>query len=352
MKRLVHTLAFIITFCLGLQAQQYGETQVNNDRTFGQGFITWWRILTGPSDSGNFTHLGIFIDEFNNATQARMALYDHDPADVEPNNLLGSVVINLTNDAYNEVSLSTPVTLAPNTWYWIGVRGNQNMRSGAFTPQNWPYTAKYISSSYNASWPDPAPAAQSSIFNPNNHTVYVVGNAQTLPIKLEAFIATKVDETAVLKWATLSEINNEGWNIQRSTNGFTWETIAWMNGSGNTQERKVYWFTDKNPAAGLNFYRLEQMDYDGSKSYSNHHRLEFKGESLIEVFPNPVRDFVYHRGLERGTVEITNNLGVFITVKEVYENEAIDVADLREGLYYFHFTDGIRNEVFPIIKVE
>lgn len=115
-----------------------------------------------------------------------------------------------------------------------------------------------------------------------------------LPVELVNFTARKQDnQTALLSWETASEINNEGFEIERgltdNSGHLTWETVDFIVGHGTTTQNRSYEFLDRNPMHGINYYRLRQLDFDGNFSYSEIRTLNFKKEDtkVGAIFPNP-----------------------------------------------------------------
>ncbi|BDS14622.1 T9SS type A sorting domain-containing protein [Aureispira anguillae] len=111
-----------------------------------------------------------------------------------------------------------------------------------------------------------------------------------LPVELIAFNAKRSNAILVqLDWATATEINNEGFYIERMLapeNEF--ETIAYVEGQGNTVQQTLYQLTDENPYTGMSYYRLRQVDFDGTISYSEIRAVAGKAlEADLSVFPNP-----------------------------------------------------------------
>jgi autotransporter-associated beta strand protein len=89
-----------------------------------------------------------------------------------------------------------------------------------------------------------------------------------LPISLTSFTGKAVDKNILLNWATASEINNNYFEVMHSADGKTFSATGKVNGSGNSTEAKNYSFTDENPAAGTNYYKLVQHDFDGKTTSS------------------------------------------------------------------------------------
>jgi Secretion system C-terminal sorting domain len=121
-------------------------------------------------------------------------------------------------------------------------------------------------------------------------------NFNTLPVELSGFSVAKKDNGAVINWATATEINNEWFEIERSTDGKEFTTIALLGGNGTTAEKSNYSFTDKlkNVTASVVYYRLKQIDIDGNFTYSSVRTLKLTNENAkaaaINIFPNPVTD--------------------------------------------------------------
>lgn len=94
----------------------------------------------------------------------------------------------------------------------------------------------------------------------------IVPNISVLPISLSSFTAKPLNKTVLLNWQTASETNNEYFELQRSADGKSFTKIATVNGAGDTGDEKSYSFTDENPFAGNNYYKLVQYDRDGKST--------------------------------------------------------------------------------------
>ncbi len=118
---------------------------------------------------------------------------------------------------------------------------------------------------------------------------WVKTSSTPLPVELSYFEVEKQGKTAVLTWETASEENNMGFHIQRSSNGFEFETIGWVDGAGSTLDIQEYRFVDEEPMMGINYYRLIQEDWDGTTSPSDVRKVVFEGETSANLFPNPIK---------------------------------------------------------------
>jgi hypothetical protein len=115
-----------------------------------------------------------------------------------------------------------------------------------------------------------------------------------LPVELISFSARYRESKVVLNWATATEINNDGFEIEHSQNGASFETIGWVPGNGNSKDRIDYQFIHDNPFIGVNYYRLKQYDFDGAFEYSPlvtvNVQPDPKGKIQVKVWPNPVEN--------------------------------------------------------------
>ena len=116
------------------------------------------------------------------------------------------------------------------------------------------------------------------------------GICGVVPVELTSFIASINNDQVLLKWETATEVNNYGFNIERSVNDDGWEKMGFVEGHGNSNSPKQYSFTDKNPVGGSVFlYRLKQIDIDGKYEYSDEIEVEIIPDefALYQNFPNP-----------------------------------------------------------------
>ena len=97
----------------------------------------------------------------------------------------------------------------------------------------------------------------------------------TLPVKFLSFNGIVQNNQSLLTWSTASERNNKGFNVQKSTDGQTFNTIGFVAGHGTTTTNNNYTFSDDKLVSGNNYYRLQQVDLDGNTNYSSVIKLEF-----------------------------------------------------------------------------
>jgi hypothetical protein len=126
----------------------------------------------------------------------------------------------------------------------------------------------------------------------NRLIVYSNGSVQPpLPVELARFTASTSGESVDLRWSTTSEDNNAGFDVERSTDGETFTTIGFEPGVGTTEEAQSYRFVDGDaPFSTTLFYRLRQVDTDGTFEYSPVVEVQVtpSAVALLPVAPNPV----------------------------------------------------------------
>lgn len=116
-----------------------------------------------------------------------------------------------------------------------------------------------------------------------------------LPVEMSSFSSNVVNNNVILKWSTVNESNNYGFEIERSlAKGWLeneWTKVGFVNGSGTTNNSSSYSFTDKNLTAGKYNYRLKQIDFNGNYNYHNLSNDVIVGLpekiSLAQNYPNP-----------------------------------------------------------------
>lgn len=122
-----------------------------------------------------------------------------------------------------------------------------------------------------------------------------IQNSITLPVELISFTGTKQAEEVLLKWVTASEKNSDYFVVEKSTDGINFTAIGNVSAAGNSNKILNYSLTDKTPWIGENYYRLKQVDKDGTYEYSGIVHVEFYAtKSFVNnIHPNPVNNNLY-----------------------------------------------------------
>ncbi|NCU05024.1 MAG: T9SS type A sorting domain-containing protein [Chitinophagaceae bacterium] len=137
-------------------------------------------------------------------------------------------------------------------------------------------------------------------------TPLYVSGLVSLPVELVDFSARKNNNNDVdLKWKTSLENNNKGFDVQRSSDAASWNTIGFVNGKGNSTIENNYLFTDKTAPAGKNYYRLLQIDYDGNKKYSSIAYVDLPQKAYYAITNNPGKGIYQIRIASAEKVELS-----------------------------------------------
>ncbi len=163
-----------------------------------------------------------------------------------------------------------------------------------------------------------------------------------LPVEFIDFHAEKAAASTVnLYWQTASEINNEGFEVQHSTDGRNWNEIGFVAGKGDINERNSYRFNHQEALNGLNYYRLKQIDFDGKFSFSSIAVVELeKTTAEISVYPNPTSDFIniqLDQATTNGILQIFNEAGSLVSTMDLSsqtENYTISLKQFPKGTYF------------------
>lgn len=129
-----------------------------------------------------------------------------------------------------------------------------------------------------------------------------------LPVELVLFEAKVTNKGNKLFWVTASELNSKGFEIQISDNATDWRPIGFVNSRENAVNGAQYEYVHHLPRAGINYYRLKQIDYDGAFEYSKTVVLNNdQVQSKVQLFPNP--------SSELSTLVVENKTGNKINIR-------------------------------------
>jgi hypothetical protein len=122
-------------------------------------------------------------------------------------------------------------------------------------------------------------------------SIGTLSSINPLPVELLSFTAECNNNSEVLlAWTTASEINNDYFEIQRSTQDLSWEVIATVLGAGYSSSLLNYSYLDKDKPNTTIYYRLRQVDYDGTDKFSDIIQIRCENnmeKPTISIYPNP-----------------------------------------------------------------
>ena len=182
-----------------------------------------------------------------------------------------------------------------------------------------------------------------------------VYNLSIIPVELTSFSADVDNGVVILNWGTSTETNNFGFQVERSNDRVTFDQIAFVPGFGTTTEAKTYSYRDTvlTLTSKENYYRLKQLDFNGSHTYSNIIKVDLNPPAkfvLRQNYPNPFNPSTKIRyqlpNESKVVIKIYDILGAeLITLLNeekkpgVYEIE-LNTQSLPSGIYIYRIIAG------------
>jgi len=169
------------------------------------------------------------------------------------------------------------------------------------------------------------------------------------------FISTTDNNTAQLEWSTLTEFNNAGFTVERSSDGISFTPVAWITGRNGGTIVNRYSYTDKQAWPGKNYYRLKQTWTDGRTGYSQVSFINVNGITTVNTYPVPVKDrlVIEYKGMagENISIALINASGfpVYTSKLVVQGGQQIIVINRTSGMVtggYFLIITGASNKVY------
>ena len=175
-------------------------------------------------------------------------------------------------------------------------------------------------------------------------------NNTPLPVTMGSFAGKAYEKHNELKWTTLSELNNEGFYVERSGDGSKFDELGFVKGNGSSTQSNNYLYKDDNPLFQLvSYYRLRQRDYNGKEDYSKIIALK-RGAGTsgwVQVFPMPFNDnlnLLFDRaGRHRANIKLFNLKGQLVYQQDIISDGVLFTLPLG--------TNTISNGVY-LLKIE
>ncbi|GAB4422804.1 MAG: hypothetical protein OHK0039_39060 [Bacteroidia bacterium] len=170
----------------------------------------------------------------------------------------------------------------------------------------------------------------------------------TFPVELTEFQAIPDGDQVLLKWTTATESNNSFFTVERSKDGLAFQEALRVPGAGNSQQAITYRDIDREPFAGISYYRLRQTDFDGTFTYSHVVEVYIDG-AVVNVFPNPglagqpVWLEFHLPDLRTADIQLVDAAGRTVLAQRLVMTKpemmvALPVEALPSGTYFLHIT--------------
>lgn len=180
-------------------------------------------------------------------------------------------------------------------------------------------------------------------------TVPVTMEISIIPVELTSFAASNDRNNVTLNWATATEVNNSGFQIERKLNGTNeWTNLSFVSGKGTSTERNNYSYMDKGLTVGKYSYRLKQVDLDGTFEYSPVIEVDVNAPNeytLYQNYPNPFNPSttIEYSLPEKAdvTISIYTAIGELVTtlvngtIESGYQKVSFNASNLTSGTYIY-----------------
>jgi hypothetical protein len=177
----------------------------------------------------------------------------------------------------------------------------------------------------------------------------------SLPVELLSFTGQKLNDIIKLDWSTASEINNDYFSVERSSDGNYFSEIGKVNGGGSSSELLNYSFEDNHPVDGINYYRLKQVDFNGdymfSKVITMNYQSEFSGYTIR--YDNDGYFILNCRSLHDITINIMDMRGSILKTIEADNKQGeinISLKNFPGGIYLLSIYTGKDHKYFKLQK--
>ena len=164
------------------------------------------------------------------------------------------------------------------------------------------------------------------------------GYGNTLPLTITKISAINNVGKVAISWATANELNTNLFAIQHSVDGINFTTINTLNAKGSGTNG--YSFIDNTPTNGINYYRLESIDKDGSISYSKVVSVQLSLiNSQLSIFPNPAKDratISFGKLIDKATIAVYDITGKAIITQQINNSTStyqLNTQKLTKGIY-------------------
>jgi len=278
--------------------------------------VIYYEVIC-PEDNTEYIKLFHILDTYLGGTDSGPAYIEGTAPDL---NIVGTV----TSDRY--IVFGNPDTqfsaYGSHNWYWIlnePVFGNDMQNILDFDDDT--------DNGVGVQWDLGVVTGKQTAIG--THMSFAQDIPLALPVEWLSFEAKNEEDHVNLEWITASEVNNDYFEVQRSIDGINWESREKVYGAGFSNALSYYSAKDENPLSGESYYRIKQIDFDGSIDYSEIDVVVRPAGAITTLFPNPGNgvfrfDFESKRSLD-AFMQILDISGNFIYEEQIHFDKGLNV---------------------------
>lgn len=195
----------------------------------------------------------------------------------------------------------------------------------------------------------------------STNSISITYSGAPLPIELVDFKGKQVGEAIHLAWETATEQDNAFVAVEKSKDGRSFVEIGQQKGAGNSLIPQFYTFIDEQPLAGLNYYRLRQVDFDGAENYHKVISIDFDGgdgkTENMTLYPTLVSDHLNialgEAMQQNGALRIVDMAGRVILQQSIgqgVQQDQVNVSNLQNGKYFISVETGRKILMASFVK--
>jgi hypothetical protein len=223
-------------------------------------------------------------------------------------------------------------------------------------------TANFVVKKYDGTWATPTAgvktATSTEALGMTSFSSFAIGEVIPFPVLIAKFSGQRIEDVNRLLWTTATESNNTGFELERSADGRRFSKLDFVLTKvegGNSSTALNYSFDDIKPLAGNNYYRLKQIDKNGSYHYSEIVVLKSKASvlTLSSIYPNPATDelnlVITSPASEKIVIVVTDlsgrvQLQQMMQLKQGDNPSVLTVGSLAKGVYFIKLSGENGNE--------
>jgi hypothetical protein len=174
-----------------------------------------------------------------------------------------------------------------------------------------------------------------------------------LPVRFSDFTAVAKKGFNEISFTTSAEVNNDFFEVERSHDGTRFEAISQIKGKGNSSEENKYTCQDFEYKSSLNYYRIKQVDFDGTSSHTDIKVVINDDPVLAHIYPTVTDGLIHiYSPEENYNIDIFDTTGNKIKSQNgFYKSHSLDISDLRPGNYHIQIYTPHSNQTFKVVKM-